>query len=198
LTPRHSGASRNPHAEIGTSPVLTPYAGGEPEISIVTRAVRPPTSVHLPHLPHRSPHHADLELTPSQRQLILGLPERLSPDRIDRLWIFAPHLTKSRESGFVVISLFEGSDVAQPGGPPQKAPKRGLVTYRYETGLTKGSSGVQHRVTEEGSAPAERIDRVIAGVQARSGADSPEPLVEDVAGSWEVWQRLIERIQDAP
>jgi hypothetical protein len=49
-------------------------------------------------------------------------------------------------------------------------------------------------VTEEGSAPPEGIERVIAGVLARSGARFSDPLVARIEGSDDRWSQFLARL----
>jgi hypothetical protein len=135
-----------------------------------------------------TPSMTDQDLTPAQSELLRGLPERFPLDSIDCVWIFAPHRGKLRESGFLVISLF----------PPPAAghgQDRTLVTLRYETDLTPaGKSRREDRIAEEGQAPAERIERVIAGVLARSGPDAVAPRLERIEGRAERWPEVLSRL----
>jgi hypothetical protein len=128
------------------------------------------------------------ELTSSQQELLRCLPERFRPERIDRLWLFPPHLAKDRESGFLVLSLLPAADAGDG------ADYRTLVTVRYEAEQVKGELRWQDRVTEEGSAPPDKIDRVIAGVLIRSGADAAEPIAEVLAGNPGQWFAFLERL----
>jgi hypothetical protein len=132
---------------------------------------------------------SETDLTPSQQAILRRLPETFPPDRIDRLWIFPPHVAAGRESGFVVISLLE----SEPDDPERAMTHRTLFTYRYETHPVKGGTRRDERVTEEGSAPVERIDRVIAGVLARSAANAVEPIAEALGGDESRWSAFLDR-----
>lgn len=124
------------------------------------------------------------ELTSFQQALLRNVPGRYPPERIDRLWIFPPHVAPKRESGFIVLSLLQedGDD-----------DRRTVVTLRYSMEEVKGRPKAEERVTEEGSAPPERIDRVIAGVLARSGEDDVEPIAAEIGGDPERWTELLTR-----
>lgn len=124
------------------------------------------------------------ELTVSQKETLRGLPERFPPERIDCLWLFSPHVVKARESGFIVITLFSETE---PGR------HRTLLTVRYESEPIKGRMRREERVTEEGSAPPDRIERVIAGVMARTGADAADPILEEIRGDPARWDDLLGR-----
>jgi hypothetical protein len=136
------------------------------------------------------------DLSPCQQALLRTLPERFPPERIDRLWIFAPHFYKARETGFFVLSLI--ADEAHDAGPPHPtagaAPpnqRRALVTLRYETANGYAGHTIRQRVTEEGWAPPEQIDRVIAGVLARSHTEFSDPFVEAIGGHPDRWEDLL-------
>lgn len=126
------------------------------------------------------------ELTFSQRAILEKLPERFAPERIDHVWIFPPHFVGGRESGLVVLSLLAETD-------GESADYRTLVTCRYEAERVKGRDRYEERVTEEGSAPPTRIERVIAGVLARSGADAAEPITEQIGGDPARWTTFLEQ-----
>lgn len=130
----------------------------------------------------------NVELTEAQRSLIQGIPERFPPERIDRLWLFPPHHARSREMGFVVLSL-----IPTPGEAANTA-RRVLVTIRYEAEATRNGVRREDRIVEEGTAPPERIEKVIAGVLARCGADELDPLIEEIAGQPERWAELTDRL----
>ncbi len=124
------------------------------------------------------------ELTLAQKVTVQGLPGRFPPERIDCLWLFPPHVVKARESGFIVITLL-----------PETEPShhRTLLTVRYESEPIKGRVRREERVSEEGSAPPDRIERVIAGVMARSGADAGEPILEEIRGDPTRWEEFLGR-----
>lgn len=128
----------------------------------------------------------DLQLTPSQRELLGSIPEHFPIERIDRIWLFAAHLAKARETGLFVISLLPDED--------RETAQRTLFTLRYHAEPTKGGVQRTDSLSEEGAAPPERIDRVIAGVLARSGEEAGEPLVAAIEGDAAQWQELLERV----
>jgi hypothetical protein len=126
----------------------------------------------------------ELALTPSQMDLIRGLATRFPPQRIDRFWLFPPHHGDARESGFVVLSLLPEAEADD---------QRTLVTVRYDSTAVKGRWQRQERTTEEGSAPPDSVERVMAGVLLRAG-EGTDPFVERIEGDPERWGRLLERL----
>lgn len=125
------------------------------------------------------------ELTPAQKETLRRLPERFPPERMDRVWIFSPQVVNARESGFLIVTLIPGSEPVS---------HRTLLTVRYETETIRGRIHREERVTEEGSAPPDRIERVIAGVLVRSGDDAPEPAVAEIGGEPARWFALLEQV----
>ena len=124
-------------------------------------------------------------LSAAQAELLRRLPGRIAVEQIERLWIFPPHHGKTRETGLMVIS----SRGADSGDKDTYA----LTTVRYTAEPVKARLHFEESYSEEGWAPAERIDRVIAGVLARSGEEVSEPLEVVIGGSAERWQELLER-----
>lgn len=125
------------------------------------------------------------ELSAAQAELLRRLTGRIAVEQIERLWIFPPHQGKIRETGLFVIST-----KAEDSGAKDT---HALTTVRYTAESVKARLQVEESYSEEGWAPAERIDRVIAGVLARSGDEVSEPLEAEIGGSAERWQELLER-----
>jgi hypothetical protein len=130
---------------------------------------------------------SELRITQSQAELVRGLSGRYPPDSVDRLWLFPAHLGKVKETGFVVLSLLPPPDQVEDD-------RRTLVTIRYEAEPSKGRLQRTERLDEEGRAPPERIDRIIAGVISRSAVEISEPLVVEIAGDGDRWTDLLRRI----
>lgn len=128
----------------------------------------------------------DVQLTNAQRDLLALVPEHFPIQRVDRIWIFTPHVGKVRETGLLVVTLL----------PPEEetTAQRTLFTLRYVTEPTKKGVERTDTLTEEGKAPPERIDRVIEGVLARAGEVGGEPLVAPIEGEPDRWLELLERV----
>lgn len=88
------------------------------------------------------------------------LSRRLDPATMDRLWIFPPLSRGRRESGVVAVSCFDGD-----------ADRRRLWTARYTAEETGRGVTFDASLDEEGTAPPDRLPRVMAGVVRRSGED---------------------------
>jgi hypothetical protein len=120
------------------------------------------------------------------RLLLADLPGRFPPELIDRIWIFAPREIAGRESGLVVLSL-RGPEQARDGA-------RRLVTWRYEAVRDRGRVRRTDSVAEQGSAPTERIPRLIEGVLARMGDAAETPIAEAVAGDPGRWDAFLDSL----
>jgi hypothetical protein len=118
-------------------------------------------------------------------RVLTGLPERIPPERIDCVWRFAPRDLNGRESGLLVLSLF---DQAEPTGPARE-----LVTLQYEAEMARNEIRVTDLLTSQGRAPADRIPRLIEGVLARLEDEREDPVAEEIRGDPERWARLLAR-----
>jgi len=108
---------------------------------------------------------------------------RVSPEAVDRVWLFPPLRKGRREHGLVSASCFpDGSP--PPGSPPAgsagsevraRVDRRVLVTLSYRAEETGKGIQFESRFEEEGEAPADRLPRIMAGVvrRARTGAGEP-------------------------
>ncbi len=122
---------------------------------------------------------------PLQR-LLAELPASFPPESIDHIWIFAPREISGKESGLVVLSLtFPDAE---------RASLRRLVTWRYEAVRERGQVRRTDEVAEQGSAPAERIPRLIEGVLARMGDAAESPITEAVAGDPGRWSAMLDSL----
>ena len=101
------------------------------------------------------------------RALLLELPARVPPERIDRLWLFQPRDLAGRENGLAVLSL-----LPDPDAP---ADRRSLLTLRYQAERTPRGLQRSDELAELGTAPAELIPAVIAGVLRRLGDGQESP-----------------------
>ncbi|MBT8337426.1 MAG: hypothetical protein KJO11_12535 [Gemmatimonadetes bacterium] len=118
-----------------------------------------------------------------------GLVDRLGADSLDRLWIFAPRIKGRRESGLVVVSRF-----FEDGDPT----RRGLFTASYAAERTGKGLTVEWSLSEEGTAPPDRLPPVMEGVLRRSGEGDHEVRevalggeVERLEGLFDEWERAL-------
>jgi hypothetical protein len=125
------------------------------------------------------------ELTPSQSEILHGLPERYSVDRIDRIWVFPPRIVRSVEMGLFVLSL-HADDI--------HFDQRILFTLRYQVDRSARSPQRFEKLEEEGTAPSARIKLVIAGVLRRAGAEDADPTVLDVGMDPSRWPLALREL----
>lgn len=87
--------------------------------------------------------------------LLRTLGEEIAPESIDRLWIFPPRRIEAGETAVVVVAAV-----------PQADPTRRRVYAAHYTALDDSD---HHRlaVTEYGSAPTDRVDRLVEEVVDR-------------------------------
>lgn len=126
------------------------------------------------------------ELTDIQAQVLLSLHEKIDPARISRIWIFPAHRIKARETGLAVIALLPDAE--------DRADMYAVHTLRYHASSEKGKLHMEQSLSEEGRTTADRIDRVIAGVLARSGTEPGEPIVVEVGGDAEAWDVRLDEL----
>lgn len=108
----------------------------------------------------------------------------LPPERIDRVWLFAPRQTGERETGLAVLAAYERGDTASG--------RRGVWTLGYEAEQAAGGKSRRtDALTEQAVVPAERVDRVIEGVLRRLGAETEVPAVHAVEGDPRRWAALL-------
>lgn len=97
--------------------------------------------------------------------------ERLGAEKVDRVWIFPPLVRGRKEHGLVVVSGLTGD-----------SDRRTLYTARYSAEL--GGKGItfDSDLKLEGSAPPDRLPRVMDGVVRRSGLQVGEPREVSIQG----------------
>ncbi len=117
-----------------------------------------------------------MDAHPLSRQARLDeLSRRFSPDRIADVWLFPPLNGQQDSSEFV---LFTGIGKAQE-----------RVLYSAEI-VSRNEMLVHQLVTEHGRAPANRIPKLVAGIQRRLG----EPVAVQhvpIGGDPGRWESLV-------
>lgn len=110
--------------------------------------------------------------------------EQMPPEQVDQVWIFPARSIGAKESGLAVLALF--------AEPDARGPRRTLHTLAYEAEQLKGGKTrrVDSRI-EEGTVPADRLDRIVDGMVRRLGGGMETPEVRDVAGDPARWSRLL-------
>lgn len=122
------------------------------------------------------------EPRPTPASLLEALARAIPIASIDELWLFPPRRIGPAESTVVVVSAF-----AEDHG------RRRVLTARYSVSQdARGQPAVQEELTEHGTAPADRIPRLVEGVLRR--LDEPAdaaPRNIRVEGSEERWKEGI-------
>ena len=113
---------------------------------------------------------------------LAALADQIPVTRIDRIWVFPPQQLSDKESGLAVLSLYADEAGQSPN-------RRQLYTLRYEA--TRGrSAGRRDILEQQGSAPLDRVPRVIAGVLRRLG-EAEVPRLETIEGDSERWNAVL-------
>lgn len=128
---------------------------------------------------------------PEAAGFALRLLEReLSVAAMDRLWIFPPLTRGRRESGLMAVSCLLEVEV-----PTADADRRRLHTVAYTAERTGTGLDFEPTLREEGSAPTDRLPRVIDGVVRRSGMDSGSPREVRIGGDPAVFSALLSELE---
>lgn len=111
---------------------------------------------------------------------VLGvLWERLGAEKVDRIWIFPPLVRGRKEFGLVAASCMTGAQ-----------DQRILYTARYSAELTGRGTSFESDVKMEGSAPPDRLPRVMDGVVRRSDLQLGDPREIPVEGDADAFLAL--------
>jgi hypothetical protein len=114
------------------------------------------------------------------------IPEAISVERIDRVWVFPPRFVGEVESGLVVLALLAEEDAGSD--------QREVVTVQYEVRSGKSAPPPVREVQGRGWAPSALVPQLISGVLRRLGGEEEEPLTESVGGDVARWSQFVERI----
>ncbi len=99
--------------------------------------------------------------------------ERLGAAAIDRLWIFPPLIQGRREWGLVAASCYAEGE------------SRRIVTATYQARRTGKGLSLDSTFSEQGTATADRIERVMEGAARRGPAPLGAPRVVEIGGDEE-------------
>jgi hypothetical protein len=109
------------------------------------------------------------------------LATRLGVELIEEMWIFPARKAGFGESTVLAVSAFD-----------ENTERRRILTARFNvTKDPKGNPVIEEAIDEQGTAPADRVSRVIEGVLRRLGDDlSAVPRHVRIAGDLGAWGRL--------
>lgn len=117
-------------------------------------------------------------------RVLRSVVDRISVAEIDRVWVFPPLTSGRRERGLVVVACYDGDGES-----------RRIVTVAYAGELTSAGVSVETTHVEEGIAPSDRLDRVIAGVVSRSEMELGGPRDVEVGGDPRAMEDLVEELE---
>jgi hypothetical protein len=141
-----------------------------------------------------------------------ALGERLDPATLDRVWIFPPLVRGRRERGLLAASRFlapqeggpEGDAEAHPEAPSEAHPAvhredgagapRTLFTAPYTAERTGRGLTLEWDLVEQGSAPPDRLPRVMRGVVRRADSQLGDPREVELAGDPERFHALLDEL----
>ncbi|MBI4544417.1 MAG: hypothetical protein HY703_04405 [Gemmatimonadetes bacterium] len=128
---------------------------------------------------------------PPLLKFLEGLAQRFAIAALDQLWIFPPRRVGNAQSALVVIAAFDG-----------RGERRRVFTAHYMLRHdAHGNPTIQETVTEHGSAPADRISRLMDGVLRRLDDQdaAPPPRLANIQGDPRRWAALFDsRLADSP
>ncbi len=111
-------------------------------------------------------------------QVVQRFLHQIPVEAIDRLWLFPPMIRGRKETGLVAASCFAPLD--------EDATRRRLMTAPYTAERTGKGMVIESSIEEEGTAPADRLPRVMHGVVVRSGMPLGEATELEIGGEAEV------------
>jgi hypothetical protein len=117
-------------------------------------------------------------------RVLVQIRDRLGVQDLDRVWIFPPLVKGRKEWGLVAVS-YRGLGYEQ----------RTIYTARYVAELTGTGVSFESEMASEGTAPADRLSRVMDGVARRSELRLGDPRVVRISGSAAEFSALL---QDYP
>jgi hypothetical protein len=94
----------------------------------------------------------------------------VTPERIDRIWVFPPLRRGRRETGVLAAGCYT------------EGPRHLLVTLSYRSEETGSGVAFESVFQEEGEAPPDRLPKVIEGVVRRLKDAPGEPTAHEVGG----------------
>jgi hypothetical protein len=124
--------------------------------------------------------------------LLAALRERgdtLPARRVERLWLFGPRPIGAAESSLAVLSLFDDNDAPQ---------RRRIFTLHCTATIERGRLRWSAELVEQGSVPAERVERMIGGVLARLKDERDVPRSEPIDGDPARWAAVVGIGEHAP
>lgn len=130
-------------------------------------------------------------MNPALAGALAAAAERISPERVDAVWLFPARQLGARESGVAVLSVFAEGDEGRR--------TRTIFTLHYvlEPPAPRARAVRTDELAEQGTVPLDRVDRIIEGVLRR--LDVPEtPDVRETGGDAARWAELLAELAGVP
>jgi hypothetical protein len=112
----------------------------------------------------------DIGVPGATAEAVRRLGTRITPDRLDRIWIFPPVVTGRKEQGILAAGCFSDGE------------GRVLVTLSYQAEETGKGMTFLETYREQGVAPGHRLPGVMEGVSVRAGGEGPGPRCVKLEG----------------
>ena len=119
---------------------------------------------------------------------LLGIiAERVGIDRIDRVWLFPPRRLKAGETSVVVVAAYAAPD-----------DDRRRVYAAHYTAPADTATQPRLALDEFGSAPSDRVGRVVEEVVERIKEDAPPqpPRTVPIGGDEERWSAMLHELAE--
>ena len=128
--------------------------------------------------------------TETRDRFLAAIADRLNPDRVEEVHLFQPIRQGGLESAVAVVAVNEvtatGAEGAADHGPDERSSaaenaRKAVYTAKYRLTLKGPDRGKwDFSIHAEADAPLVTVDKVVQGVQLRSGdAEDPERLTGD-------------------
>jgi hypothetical protein len=119
--------------------------------------------------------------------LLRTVADGIGVDRIDRVWLFPPRRLKAGETSVLVVAAY-----------PELDDERRRVYAAHYTAPADPAAAARLALDEFGTAPTERVGRVVEEVVERIKDDAPTepPRAVDIEGRHDRWHAMLHDLAD--